>query len=68
MAIMISNHPKEQIDFAIDWFQSAIERDKDHNQDLCLDCQANQIALQALKHVLYDQKMELLKAYRERTL
>lgn len=43
---------KDQLVFAIDWFESAIERDKEHNQTLCLDCQANKIVLEVLKERL----------------
>lgn len=47
MAIMI-----DKLELAIDWFQSAIDRDANHDQTLCLDCQMNKVALEVLQKEL----------------
>jgi hypothetical protein len=54
MAIMT----KDNLLFSIDWFESAIARDSEHDQNLCLDCQANKLALDALKYLKVQQEKQ----------
>ena len=43
---------KDQLVFAIDWFELAIKRDANHDQVLYLDCQMNKVALEVLQKEL----------------
>ena len=47
---------KEELEFARDWFTERLREDSNHNEEICLDCQANGIALLVISSRLRELK------------